>query len=151
MLIIDLSEKECLDPLTRPRLARLACAKDGQPYIVPIFCAYQGGYVYCASTVGKKIEWMRVNPLVCLEMDEVDSPQDWTSVVIDGRFEEIPNTAEWEAERKVAWSILQQRPIWWEPAYAETVVNRAEKALHPLYFRIRIAHISGRRGVSKNI
>jgi uncharacterized protein len=145
MLITDLSEKEIADFMTRARLARLACAQNGQPYIVPIFCAYQNGCLYCASTEGKKIDWMRANPLVCVELEEVHSPQHWTSVVIDGRFEEIPHTPEWEPEREFAWSILQQRSIWWEPAYVETIVNRTEKALHPLYFRIHIRHIAGRR------
>jgi nitroimidazol reductase NimA-like FMN-containing flavoprotein (pyridoxamine 5'-phosphate oxidase superfamily) len=45
MLITDLSEKEILDFMTRTHLPRLACAKDGQPYIVPIFCAYQNDCV----------------------------------------------------------------------------------------------------------
>ena len=146
MLITDLSESECLDLIARARVARLACARDGQPYVVPISCVYQDGYVYCASTEGKKVEWMRTNPLVCLEMDEVRSPQNWTSLIVDGRFEEILNDPEWESERRLAWSILQQRPIWWEPAYVQTIVNRTEKELRPLYFRIHVVRMSGRRG-----
>jgi len=147
MLITDLDESESLAFMARARVARLACARDGQPYVVPISCVCHDGYVYCASTEGKKIDWMRANPLVCLEMDEIHSPQDWTSLVVEGRFEEIPNDPEWEGERKLAWSIIQQRPIWWEPAYVQTIVERTEKELHPLFFRIRIVRISGRRGV----
>ena len=147
MLITDLSESDCLEFIAQARVARLACARDGQPYVVPISCVYQDGYVYCVSTEGKKVEWMRANPLVCLEMDEVRNSQNWTSLVVDGRFEEILNGPEWESERRLAWSILQQRPIWWEPAYVRTIVNRMEKELRPLFFRIRIVRISGRRGV----
>ena len=39
---------------------------------MPIYFAYHDGYLYSFSTVGRKIEWMRGNPLVCLETDEVE-------------------------------------------------------------------------------
>jgi hypothetical protein len=67
MQIVELSRKASLTLLTKLRLARLACAKGLQPYITPIHYAYHDGYFYSFSTVGQKINWMRANPLVCLE------------------------------------------------------------------------------------
>jgi nitroimidazol reductase NimA-like FMN-containing flavoprotein (pyridoxamine 5'-phosphate oxidase superfamily) len=33
-------------------------------------------YIYSLSTPGQKINWMQSNPFVCLEVDEIKSPQD---------------------------------------------------------------------------
>ena len=60
---------------------------------------------------GSVIEWMRVNPLVCVQADEVMSPQHWVSVVVFGRYEELPHTPEWQREREFAWKLLQQHAM----------------------------------------
>jgi len=59
MIIRELTWQESLAVLGRVHLARLACAKAHQPYLVPIFFAYHENSLYCVSTVGQKIEWMR--------------------------------------------------------------------------------------------
>ena len=61
---------------------RLACACNNRPYIVPIYFVYDDDRLYCFSTLGRKIEWMRENPLVCVEADEVRGHDDWTSVIV---------------------------------------------------------------------
>jgi nitroimidazol reductase NimA-like FMN-containing flavoprotein (pyridoxamine 5'-phosphate oxidase superfamily) len=71
MFISELSGDECIDLLIRANFGRMACAKADQPYITPISFAYKNRKVHCASTVGQRIEWMRTNPLVCLQVDEV--------------------------------------------------------------------------------
>ena len=146
MLITELSPKEALDVVTRAHLGRLACAKDGQPYIVPISLSYGDHYLYAASSEGQKIEWMRGNPLVCVEVDEVASSQQWISVVIYGCYEELPDNPEYQAKRQLAWSLLQRQPVWWEPGYVKTILAGTERPLVPLYFRIRVERITGHRG-----
>jgi nitroimidazol reductase NimA-like FMN-containing flavoprotein (pyridoxamine 5'-phosphate oxidase superfamily) len=42
---------------------------------------------------------MRSNPLVCVEVDEVLSHDHWVSVIVFGRYEELPETSNEEAER----------------------------------------------------
>lgn len=59
MLIRTLSVLECTRLLGANRVARLACAKDGQPYVVPLHYAYSDAHLYAFSMPGKKIEWMR--------------------------------------------------------------------------------------------
>src|SRR5262245_26666519 len=63
MIIREMTEDECRDVLARMNFGRLACARDNQPYVVPIYFSYHGGYLYGFSTMGQKIEWMRSNPL----------------------------------------------------------------------------------------
>jgi uncharacterized protein len=91
---------------------------------------------------------MRVNPLVCVETDEVMSSEEWVSIIIFGRYEELPNTLEWETERGRAHELLQQKAIWWEPGYVKTIVQGAERQLVPVYFRIYIEQITGHQGSS---
>ena len=73
MVIREMSKKECLRKLTGARLARLACSRENQPYVVPVYlaCDEASGCLYGFTTPGQKIEWMRANPRVCVEVDEV--------------------------------------------------------------------------------
>ena len=61
---------------------------------MPFFFVYDSDFLYSFSTVGQKIEWMRANPLVCVQVDEVVRPEQWVSVIVFGRYEELANTPE---------------------------------------------------------
>ena len=93
MVIREMSEGECRKVLARARLARLACARENQPYVVPVYLAYEvTGCLYGFTTPGQKVEWMRTNPLVCVEVDEIATYDQWVSVIVFGRYEELPET-----------------------------------------------------------
>ncbi|HVB55048.1 MAG TPA: pyridoxamine 5'-phosphate oxidase family protein [Candidatus Acidoferrales bacterium] len=143
MLIREIAGQDSLKRLAHMRLGRLACAQGAQPYVAPFYFVYDSDYLYSFSTVGQRINWMRANPLVCVETDEVVSLEEWVSIIIFGRYEELPNTPEWETARERAHQLLQKRPTWWEPAYAKTIVQGAERPLVPVYFRIYIDQITG--------
>ena len=149
MLIHNLTRRESIDLLSRARLGRFACAYEGQSYIVPMHYAYDDNYLYSSTTLGQKINWMRANPLVCVEVDELVSPQDWATVIVLGKYEELPATPEHEADRQRAYHLLQRQPMWWEPAYVKTSLGGELRPLVPIYFRICIDKISGHCGVSK--
>ena len=116
MVIVDMTEQECRAMLAGTNTARLACAQNNQPYIVPIHVDLEGEFLYGYATLGQKIDWMRQNPLVCLEMDELTTDGRWASVVVFGRYEELPDTLEHEGSRSVAERLFQRRPVWWQPA-----------------------------------
>ena len=101
MNIREMTEAECRAMLARRNVARLACARNNQPYIVPIHVDLEGDYLYGFAMPGQKIEWMRENPLVCLENEEFTNDRQWASVVVFGHYEELPNTAR---IRGPAWS-----------------------------------------------
>jgi nitroimidazol reductase NimA-like FMN-containing flavoprotein (pyridoxamine 5'-phosphate oxidase superfamily) len=145
VLIQELSRQASLDVLARTRLGRLACAQGGQPYVVPIYFAYADHSLYGFATVGKKIEWMRVNPQVCVEVEEVMSPQQWTSVLAFGRYEELPDTPEWQSTRVFAHQLLKQSATWWEPAYVKTILGGTPRPLVPVFYRIHIVQVTGHR------
>lgn len=142
MLIHEMTEDECRTVLERVGFGRLACARDNQPYVLPIYFSYDGKRLYGFSTLGQKIEWMRSNPLVCLEIGEQTSHHQWMSVVVSGRYEELPDTPEFKYERARAWEVLQKRAMWWEPAY---VATEHREQLTPIFYRIYIRQMTGRR------
>ncbi len=91
MVIQEMSEEECLQALSKMRLARLACAHENQPYVIPVYLTYDEATrcLYGFTTPGQKIEWMRANPLVCVEVDDITAYDQWVSVIAFGRFEEL--------------------------------------------------------------
>ena len=157
MIIHEMTEDECRTVLERVSFGRLACARDNQPYILPIYFSYDGtrlyGFssprqVYGFSSLGQKIEWMRSNPLVCLEIDERTSHHHWMSVVVSGRYQELPDTPEFGFERMQAWDVLQKRAMWWEPA---SVATEHREQFTPIFYRIHIKQMTGRRATPDSV
>jgi ferredoxin-like protein FixX len=99
MWIRTLSTLECTKLLSSHRVGRLACAKDGQPYVVPIYYAYNENHLYAFSMPGKKIDFMRANPLVCVLVDAKGEGRGWQSVIAEGRYEELPDRIGFKRER----------------------------------------------------
>jgi nitroimidazol reductase NimA-like FMN-containing flavoprotein (pyridoxamine 5'-phosphate oxidase superfamily) len=148
MFIHEMTVEQCRTALENANIGRLACARDGQPYAVPINFAFDGTYIYGFTTVGQKIEWMRANPLVCLEVDEIKSQNEWISIVVFGRYEELPDKPEFENARNRAYSFLQERAMWWEPAYITPEHPDQTHSLTPIFYRIHIKKITGHRATS---
>lgn len=176
MVIREMSRDECLATLSRGRLARLGCALENQPYVVPIYYAFRkapdGDYLYGFTTVGQRVEWMRANPRVCVEWDEVTRHDRWVSVIAFGRYEELPDPAacrpdcppgrppmqaavpepsEEDRERQRAQELLQQHTTWWQPgaaAYAASTHRDRSQPFRALYYRIRIDQVTGHHATS---
>jgi nitroimidazol reductase NimA-like FMN-containing flavoprotein (pyridoxamine 5'-phosphate oxidase superfamily) len=145
MFIHEMTIDECYSVLQKSNVGRLACARDGQPYVVPISFAFDGNYVYGFTTLGQKIEWMRSNPFICLEVDEIMSERQWTSLILFGQYEELPDRPEYEQARIRAHELLQKRAMWWEPAYISQEHRDQTHSLIPIFYRIHIKRITGHR------
>jgi uncharacterized protein len=137
--------QECRDTLARLGFGRLGCARENQPYIVPFYFAYEPDRLYGFATLGQKIEWMRVNPHVCVQADEVLSEDTWVSVVVLGRYQEFPDTPEYAQERRKAQSLLEKRTMWWQIAYVESNVRGQFEPSSPVFYCVHIEEISGLR------
>lgn len=146
MIIRELAEDECRDVLERVSFGRLACARDNQPYVVPIYFSCHGPDLYGFSTPGQKIEWMRTNPRICLQVDERTSHDRWVSVIVLGRFEELPDTPEFAAARAQAQEALHKRGTWWEYASIPAAEWRRKPGpFQPIFYRLHIDRMTGHR------
>ena len=148
MYIHEMSVDECIHALKKTNVGRLACARDNQPYLVPINFAFDGTYLYGFTTLGQKIEWMRSNPQVCFEMDEVSGSNEWMSVIVFGRYEELPDQPKFQGARIQAYRFLQERTMWWEPAYISQQHRDQPHSLTPIFYRIHIEKITGHRATA---
>lgn len=146
MLVSQMERKECEDLLTRVSFGRLGCARDNQPYIVPIYFAFERGQIYGFATMGQKIEWMRLNPLVCLEAEEILNETEWASVVVQGRYEEFPDTPQYAESRREAQSKLEKiRSFWWKTGLSVAQARWRFDRDITVFFCIRVDEMTGRR------
>lgn len=144
MHIRSLSALECTRILAESRLARLACTREGKPYVVPIYFAYADSHLYAFSMPGKKIDFMRANPAVSLIVEEHGHGREWKSVIIEGRFEELPDRIGHKRERDHAWSLLSKHFDWWEPGALKLVTPPLSGHLEHIFFRVLVEELSGR-------
>jgi nitroimidazol reductase NimA-like FMN-containing flavoprotein (pyridoxamine 5'-phosphate oxidase superfamily) len=149
MIVKELNRDECAAVLSASRLARLACSRDGQPYVVPIHYAFADDYLYSFSMPGRKIDWMRENPIVCVQIDDLGSSRNWRSVVVYGLYEELPDRIGSKRERDHAWSLLEKHANWWEPGGLKPVPQPMARASTHLFYRIRVTSMSGRQGIEE--
>ena len=145
MLITRMRSKECREFLARLGFGRLACTINDRPYIVPIYFVFDLDRLYGFSTLGQKVQWMRENPLVCVEADEIRAHDSWESVVILGRYVEISNKADGAKARNHIRSLLQKRRLWWQSGYTVNQVRRSKPA-SLIYYSIMIEKMTGLRG-----
>ena len=144
MLIKEISTEECLDTVARASVGRLGCSLNDQPYVVPIYFAYEGKWLYVFSTFGKKIEWMRANPKVCVEIEEKVGESEWISVLVNGLYEELAEP-QFTQERTHARQLLGKKHHWWLNAMAERRVGSEDQQVEPLFFRIHVDLATGLR------
>jgi uncharacterized protein len=146
MLIHDLAFDECVQLLKRNSVAHLGCAKDDEPYVVPIHYSFDAErhVIYVVSTLGQKVEWMRANPRVCLTVDEITDKNHWTTVVLNGLYEEIGDVDDSDEARTRSQQLFQQRKEWWLPAMAKHSPDHPRKVV---VFQIRISGMTGRRSL----
>ncbi|MCM3904483.1 MAG: pyridoxamine 5'-phosphate oxidase family protein [Pyrinomonadaceae bacterium] len=150
MIIREMTAKECYEFLSQTNFGRLGCARDNQPYVIPTYFAYDRKHLYCFSNLGQKINWMRANPLVCIEVDEVVNQLHWKSIVVLGKYQELCDIPSCLNLREYALELLQKRAMWWQPAYVATE-QRGSRALTPVFYRIQINQITGHRGTPDSL
>jgi nitroimidazol reductase NimA-like FMN-containing flavoprotein (pyridoxamine 5'-phosphate oxidase superfamily) len=128
-----LSHNEMTAMLERHRVGRLACTTNDRPYIVPINYVYQCDAIFAYSMPGRKISMMREQPLVSFEIDEIDGPSNWRSVVVEGVYEELTDAA----GTSIAIRLLAN-------GFGSLVTRSLEASSAIVLFRIRVTELSGR-------
>ena len=145
MLIHNLSAADCRGVLSRMHLGRLACARHNQPYIVPFSFAFsrEEDCLYSFATHGQKIDWMRENPRVCVEVDDIADQQHWTTVVIFGRYHEIDRADSSSPALQRALQEFEKRSEWWLPAIGKR--EGGGEHTEPVLYWVSLDTVTGRR------
>ncbi len=132
-MIEALSDEEIDAFLREQFVARIGCHADGETYVVPVIYAWDGECAWVFSVEGRKVEMMRAEPAVCLEVDEYEAGS-WRSVILWGRYEELAGADADRARELLVERFGRRR----EPP------ERPAGAPAPVAFRIRCARVTGR-------
>lgn len=147
-MIGNLNQEKMQDLLNRNVLGRIGCTDGTHCYVVPVNYVYDGKYIICHSLPGMKIDMMRKNPNVCVEVDEMTSFTNWKSVIARGVYQELTD----ERERYAAMKLFVDRML--RLKISETAVPpeisgqrihpRSPGNIKPVIFRIVIHEMTGR-------
>ena len=96
-----LNEQECRDFLAEHCFAHLGCHSGDRLYVVPISYVLDGNRMIGQTKAGMKIDIMRENPKVCVQVDQIENIANWNSVIAWGQFEELSGHEAIEAMGKL--------------------------------------------------
>lgn len=90
MLDIDImGSKEIQSLLQQVGYGHLGCAFEGRPYVVPMHYYLEDSVIYILTTEGQKTRYIGANPQVCLQVEDIQDPLHWRSVIVTGRAERL--------------------------------------------------------------
>ncbi|WP_223550367.1 pyridoxamine 5'-phosphate oxidase family protein [Aestuariivivens sp. NBU2969] len=94
-MILKLGKSKCYQLLQNNFIGHLAYIYNNHPYIVPITYFYDNSAnaIIGYSGIGHKIKALRINSAVSLEVSEIDSVNNWRSVVAYGVYDEFIGSA----------------------------------------------------------
>jgi nitroimidazol reductase NimA-like FMN-containing flavoprotein (pyridoxamine 5'-phosphate oxidase superfamily) len=80
----ELDESESRAVLARHHVGRLAFTLHDRVDVEPISYVLSGEWLYCRTSPGTKLVTIAHNPWIAFEVDEIEGPFDWRSVVVRG-------------------------------------------------------------------
>ena len=139
----DMTSTEMHSLLQTVGFGHLGCSENGRPYVVPMHYAYDGKELFFFTTEGMKTQFMKGNPEVCLQVEEVGDSSHWQSVMVIGRAERL--AAREEIER--AMQLIIERNPSLTPAINATQIDTWGRAVDIALYRIQPKIIDGRKTV----
>jgi len=133
----QLSEAEALEVIKSGKVGHLGCVVNGEPYVVPINYIFDGNSIYSHSLPGLKIDAMRAQPRVCLQVEEIENNFRWRSALLYGDYEEIRVPSD---RRNVLSKLLVEFP---SLTPVESVMAKDAAAPDSIVFRFVIDRITG--------
>lgn len=144
----ELNAEQIRAVLRNQYIGSLAFIWHQHPYVLPITYYFDeaANCLISYSTEGHKIEAMRNYPAVSLGVYEMESPMQWKSVLVHGRFEELHQTdAKVYLHRFTEGVRKRVSP---KDARTRTFLDAFSSATQsegmPVVFRIKIADITGK-------
>jgi nitroimidazol reductase NimA-like FMN-containing flavoprotein (pyridoxamine 5'-phosphate oxidase superfamily) len=130
--IRDLTKSEVQDLLRRNNVGRVAFIHRRSVEIRPVHYAWTSRWLFGRTSPGEKLNILERYRWVAFEVDEIDGPLDWRSVIVRGTFYQL------EPEGSVHDRRLYNRAL-------RTIRNHAPAALtddDPVAFRSRLFGIA---------
>ena len=85
-----MTRDEALRVLAEAPVAHIGMISDGRPYVTPMSFIVEGDSILFRTTGGRKMEALRQDPRVCIEVSKFDSESgEWASVIVTGSAVEV--------------------------------------------------------------
>ena len=147
-MIKDLELEEGLEILSNNYLGHLGYISGKSPFVTPItyFHDAEEKSILSYSANGHKIDAMRQNKFVSLQVEQVQSIQDWSSVQVHGTFEELIGSTAKLNLHKFAQGVQDtiERIKGKKPNFISDFSSRLQEREMPIVYRIHIETISGK-------
>ena len=92
-MIKNLDEKATRELLNEQRIGHLGCVlENGEPYVVPVNYLFKDEGIYVHSLPGQKLDALRANGKVCLQVEKIGKSCRWKSAIAFGEFQEVKRT-----------------------------------------------------------
>ncbi|MBD2682828.1 MULTISPECIES: pyridoxamine 5'-phosphate oxidase family protein [Nostoc] len=141
MLDIDeMSSKEIHELLHQVGYGHLGCIHEGKPYVMPMYYYLENSDIYLFTTVGMKTHDIDANPEICLQVEEINGPLHWRSVIVNGRASRL--TEHSDIDR--AMNLIKERNTTLSPAINRTWIDAEGRSEAIAIYRIHESEISGR-------
>lgn len=143
--IRDMTADEMKTLLCGKELGHLGCSRDGRPYVLPMHYVYDGESIYFLTTEGQKTEYIKANNEVCFQVESINSRDDWQSVVVIGRAEQLTDSY----EKEKAMQIIGARNPSLTPALNLTEVDVWTRENSIAIYRIKTEIMDGRMTIGR--
>ena len=130
--------------LRRNHVGRLAFSFRDRVDIEPIGYVLQGQWLYGRTSIGTKLVQVTHNPWVAFEVDEVDGPFDWRSVVVHGAVYFLNSAGEVHPDFVRALRLFRKH----DP---RTLRDDDPVPQRTSFFRIHIDKMTGRLATTKRV
>jgi uncharacterized protein len=139
-----LDHAACVEVLERNHVGRVAFSFHDRVDIEPIHYVFAGGWVYGRTSEGAKLTMLGHNPWVAFEVDEIEGPLEWRSVVAHGAAYFLsPEGGERDRETyELALRHLRS-------FYAGTLTEADVAPFRTVLFRIFADDVTGRMATTK--
>ena len=134
-----LSSRQIERVLSRNQVGRIAFISGKRIELQPVNFVYADGAIYGRTSHGTKETAWQHSPFVAFEVDEIDGPFDWRSVIVHGTVYVLHQRGS-EAER----ADFQKAIETVREAFPGAFTNRDRTAYRDVVFRIEPHEVTGR-------
>lgn len=141
MLDIDeMGHKEIHELLHQVGYGHLGCIHEGKPYVMPMHYYLEDSDIYLFTTVGMKTHDIDTNPEICLQVEEIEDPLHWRSVIVNGRAECLTE----QQDIDHAMQFIKKHNPTLSPAINRTWIDAWGRAEVIAIYRIHPSEMTGR-------
>ena len=147
-MIYNLKDHRCKEILHNNYIGHLGYVYNNKPFVLPITYYYNilQNTITCYSGEGHKINALRTNSNVSLEVAEIESLNQWQCVVIEGQFREFEGSSAKLNLHKFYEGVkrLIEEKEGKSPKFISEFSSKLYREGQPIVFEIAVSTLTGR-------